>query len=81
MTPEQHYTVSQIAEWWAVAENTVRRAFTLEPGVLKISNRRSLTSKREKVTLRIPASVYDRVYRQRTSGSLSLEVKRRRSGI
>ena len=77
---EQHYTVAQIAERWRVSVQTVKRLFQHEPGVLKIS----LPQKPEDedrpphVTLRIPESVYDRVYGERT-GNYALELRRRRN--
>ena len=62
---ERHLTPQEIAELWRVDENTVRRIFIDEPGVLRLGNL-SKRGKRSYVTLRIPAAVVERVYRQRT---------------
>lgn len=64
---EKHYTVKEIAEAWSVCEDTVTAIFRDQPGVLKLS-RRPLTSRRKRqyVTLRIPASVLDRVHAERS---------------
>jgi hypothetical protein len=62
---EPHFTPQELAEIWQLDANTVRRLFQDVPGVLKIgsSNPRG---KRGYVTLRIPQSVVDRVYRERS---------------
>lgn len=62
---ERHFTPQEIADLWRVDENTVRRIFLDEPGVLRLGNL-SKRGKRSYVTLRIPATVLERVYRQRT---------------
>jgi Fic family protein len=59
---ERHYTVAEIAEMWNVSQDTVRRTFKDEPGVLVLNRRRRGTRKYD--TLRVPASVLDRVYRR-----------------
>jgi hypothetical protein len=60
---EQHYTPEEIAERWRVSGNTVRRTFRNEPGVLLIDRPEQL-HKRGYKTMRIPASVVDRVHRK-----------------
>jgi hypothetical protein len=60
---ERHFTAAEVAELWAVSADTVRRAFEREPGVLVIGDP-SPRHKRRHVTLRIPASVLDRVHRR-----------------
>lgn len=55
---EQHYTVRQIANSWGVSEDTVYRAFRNVPGVLRLGNNRQ--------GMRIPESVFQKVYKQRT---------------
>jgi hypothetical protein len=66
---ERHYTVPQVAELWGISEQTVIRIFQDEEGVLKLSLPRGLTAKRApRVSLRIPASVLDRVHKQRSAG-------------
>lgn len=61
---EVHYTPQQIAELWCIDANTIRRLFIDEPGVLRLGN--SHRGKRSYVTLRIPAGVVERVYKERT---------------
>lgn len=60
---ERHYTPEEIAKAWGVSADTVRRVFEDEPGVLLIENHRA-GSRRRYRTLRIPASVVDRVHRR-----------------
>ena len=61
----RHYSVQELAQIWRLDPNSIRRVFQDVPGVLKLgkSNPRG---KRGYVTLRIPASVAERVYRERT---------------
>jgi hypothetical protein len=76
---EQHYTTRQVAEMWGISEQTVVRIFQDEEGVLKLSMPRGLTAKRAaRVSLRIPASVLDRVHKQRAAG-WSSKIQLRRS--
>jgi hypothetical protein len=67
-SPERCYSVLEIASAWALSAHTITRLFENEPGVLSLGNRLS-ARKRRYITLRIPASVMERV---RTR----LEVKR-----
>jgi transcriptional regulator GlxA family with amidase domain len=61
---ERHYSVAEIAERWSLSEDTVRRLFEHEPGVLVIEPPRGRMSRRRRYrTLRIPAAVVDRVHR------------------
>jgi excisionase family DNA binding protein len=64
---QHHYTVDQVAEMWNISRDTIRRMFLREEGVLKIV-RPGNRYKRTYVTLRIPESVVNRVYR-RIAGS------------
>lgn len=57
---ERHYTVKEIAEQWGLGTSTVRRLFIDEPGVLRLGHLGRRT-KRDYVSLRIPASVAARV--------------------
>lgn len=59
----RHYTPKEIAVAWGVHENTIRRLFADEVGVLKLSLKKR--GRREYVTLRIPPSVLQRVYAER----------------
>jgi hypothetical protein len=64
---EHHYKVSEIAEQWNVSEDTVRRIFRDEPGILTIGEGSRLLGGRKKAykrryfVLRIPESVLARV--------------------
>lgn len=59
------YTPRDLAELWQLSEQTIRRLFQDLPGVLKIGDR-SPRGKRGYVTLRIPASVAEHVFRERS---------------
>ena len=61
---ERHYRPRELAKLWGFDESTVRRLFQDEPGVFKIG--KPLHGKRAYVSLRIPASVAERVYRERS---------------
>lgn len=64
---EKHYTVSQIAQRWSISDDTVRRIFADEPGVLNLGSPSQLLGGRKKIykrryfILRIPESVFLRV--------------------
>jgi hypothetical protein len=58
---EQHFTVKELAAFWKLSEDTVRRCFRKEAGVIEIVVR-GKASKRPYVTLRIPESVAKRVH-------------------
>lgn len=59
---EHHYTPEQLGELWSLSPDTVRRLFLSEPGVLVIE--RPHGTRRRYRTLRIPASVAERVHRR-----------------
>ncbi len=63
MTPasERHYSVQEVARLWRVSDDTVRRTFSGEPGVLAIGNGK-------RALLRIPESVLARVHRRMSNG-------------
>jgi len=62
---ERHYSVAEVAELWKLSPNAVRRLFQCEPGVLTIGEPRPKFGRRRgKVTLRIPQSILERVYRR-----------------
>jgi hypothetical protein len=63
---EPHFTLAQVAEAWSVSTDTVRRMFEGEPGVLVIEPPAGRFSRRRYRTLRIPASVAERVHRRMT---------------
>jgi len=60
---EKHYSVSELAVTWNLSENTIRRMFENEPGVLKWGATEG-RFKRRYTTLRIPETVVLRVHRQ-----------------
>jgi hypothetical protein len=62
---EKHYSVSQVAELWAVSRDLIRDVFKDEPGVLKFE-RPGTRIKRAYSTLRIPESVLTRVHSRLT---------------
>lgn len=65
VSTEQHFSIAQIAERWCLSEDTVRRLFEHEPGVLVIEPPRGRMSRRRRYrTLRIPAAVVERVHRR-----------------
>jgi hypothetical protein len=59
------YTPAELANLWQLSENSIRRLFQDEPGVFKMgdSNPRG---RRGYTTLRIPAVVVERVFRERS---------------
>jgi len=64
---EAHFTPRQLAASWQLDVSTVRRLFVDEPGVLKIGKSGRPDGKRDYLSLRIPRSVAERVYKRRTS--------------
>ena len=63
---EAVFTVGEIARDWKLSADTIQRWFVEEPGVMVIVNDMPKYRKRRvKRTLRIPASVKDRVWRLR----------------
>lgn len=63
---EQHFDPKEIAALWNLDPTTVRRIFQDMPGVLKLGKANRRDGKRDYVTLRIPKSVVERVYRERS---------------
>ena len=60
---EKHYSVSELACSWQLSENTIRRMFENEPGVLRWGTTEG-RFKRRYITMRIPETVVLRVHRQ-----------------
>jgi predicted transcriptional regulator len=60
---ERHYSVIEVAKLWGLSENTIRRMFTGEPGVVELGSEGS-RFKRAYKTMRIPESVLQRVHRR-----------------
>ncbi|HEV2133139.1 MAG TPA: hypothetical protein VGR47_02650 [Terracidiphilus sp.] len=60
---ERHFTVAELSKRWFFSENTIRRLFRREPGVVKIT-RPQTRSKREYTSIRIPERIAERVHRR-----------------
>jgi hypothetical protein len=60
---ERHYSAKQLAQMWGLSPMAIRRMFRNEPGVLRFG-RENKGHQRDYVTLRIPVSVAERVYRR-----------------
>lgn len=58
---ERHFSTCELAELWSLSEDTIRRMFENEPGVMIFENAERSSSRRRR-TLRIPQSVAERVY-------------------
>jgi len=63
---ERHYSPKEVAEMWAVSEDTVKRTFEAEPGVLILGDATGNKAKRRHRTIRIPESVLERVHTRRS---------------
>jgi hypothetical protein len=63
---ERHYTPAELGDLWGFDQTTIRRLFVDEPGVLKIGKQARRDGKRSYVSVRIPASVAQRVHERRT---------------
>lgn len=63
---ERHFTVGEVAEMWHLLDDTVRKLFRGEPGVLAIGYEES-RFKRGYITLSIPESVVKLVHRRHRS--------------
>jgi len=65
---ERHFSVGELASLWDLSEQTIRRMFAGEPGVIEWGNTES-RFKRGYITMRIPESVVQRVHcRLRSTG-------------
>lgn len=62
---EPHYTVQFLSELWRFSEDTVQRWFEDEPGVLR-SGVDGKRGRKRRISIRIPRTVADRVYRRMT---------------
>jgi hypothetical protein len=63
---ERHYTVRELGALWKLSTSSIARIFRDEPGVLKIGREQPRRGRRRYITLRIPESVVQRVYRRLT---------------
>jgi transcriptional regulator GlxA family with amidase domain len=64
---ERHYSVQEIAKMWHFSQNTIRRMFRDEKGVLKVGSPET-RFKRKRWQLSIPESVLLRVHKARSNG-------------
>jgi len=60
---ERHFTVAELSKRWFFSENTIRRLFSEEPGVVRIA-RPQTRSKRGYTSIRIPERIAERVHRR-----------------
>jgi len=58
---EEHYTPEKLGKLWGLSDDTIRTMFEGEPGVLVI-DRPEKMHKRRYCSIRIPASVAERVH-------------------
>ena len=58
---ERHFSVAELASLWDLSEQTIRRMFAGEPGVIEWGHTES-RFKRGYITMRIPESVVQRVH-------------------
>lgn len=79
---ERHFSVQEVAELWGISDESVRRMFEDQPGVLKLSIPRLVQNRKHKphVRLSIPLSVLTRLHEQWASG-FSFKVQRRGRSI
>jgi hypothetical protein len=63
---ERHYSVKQVSEMWGYSQDTIRRLFNEEKGVLKIGSPET-RFKRKRFQISIPESVLIRVHNQRSN--------------
>jgi hypothetical protein len=64
-SPQDDYTVAQLAKEWGFSTDKIRELFRNEPGVLKLRDENAAKKrKRSYVTLRIPPDVAQRVKRR-----------------
>ena len=65
---EKHYTVDELAAMWGLSDDTVRKLFINQPGVMKIGSPSRLVGRgkyrRRYYTLRIPESIAVSVHKK-----------------
>ena len=64
---ERHYTVQELAAAWNLSEDSIRRLFQGEPGILDLG--KPTRFRRIYRPIRIPARVAERVYRRLTGST------------
>lgn len=60
---EKHCSVSELARRWVFSENTIRRLFKREPGVIRIVHE-ATREKRRYTSIRIPERIAQRVHQR-----------------
>jgi hypothetical protein len=63
---EEHFEPAELGLLWKLDATTIRRIFQDEPGVLRIGKSNRRDGKRDYITLRIPKSVAERVWREKS---------------
>jgi hypothetical protein len=72
---EKHFSPQEVAVLWGMSVRSVIRMFETEPGVIRISMPRRLGSSQSmRATLRIPASVVNRMHEYLSSGLIYEQV-------
>ena len=61
---ERHYTPIELGALWGLHGKTVRELFKSEQGVRVLGNAKTIRYRKAYTTLRIPASVAERVHRR-----------------
>lgn len=64
---DEYLTVAEVADMLDVSEDTVRRMFASEPGVINLGHEQEPGSRRYRI-LRIPRRVLNRVINERAVG-------------
>ena len=60
----QNYTIQELASEWGLSDETVRKMFENEPGVLRIGKAVSRRNHRRYVSIRIPEEIAQRVMKR-----------------
>lgn len=64
---EKHYQVKELVDLWGLDRHLITKWFEKEPGVIRVGAGRNSRFKQNRISLRIPASVAERVHRRLTS--------------
>lgn len=64
---EEHYSLQEIAQKWGVDYETARKEFIDRDGVLVLGDQDRKDGKRAYCTIRVPKSLLERAYRERTT--------------
>jgi hypothetical protein len=82
ITDEPKYSIHEVAQKLNTCDNTARKLFVDEPGVIKISMPTLATSERKRaprVLLKVPESVFERVAARLTASPVDLIMRGRRT--